>query len=785
MRMDIKLNRLQVTSFTFFIALGVLFNCGENKEKQIQTTSNIITKNEVQTIIGRGNCIECHQREYELWTGSDHDLAMDEANEKTVLGDFNNVEFTHFGVMSRFYKKADKYLVNTEGPDGNYHDYEIKYVFGFKPLQQYLIEFPNGHYQMLPFCWDTRAVEDGGQCWFHIYPDERIAPNDELYWTNMNQNWNYMCAECHSTNVKKNYHLESRSYHTTWSEVDVSCEACHGPGYEHSAWAKAKENGRRADAYKNMGLIVRLKDPAKGTWIFDMETGNAARTTPPKNKIQIEVCGRCHSRRATISEDYQYSLLMDTHRLQLLTENYYYADGQILEEVYVYGSFLQSKMYKKGVVCSDCHEPHSGKIYAQGNALCYRCHLYEKFGVKSHHFHNPDSSGASCVECHMSERIYMVVDPRRDHSIRIPRPDLSLKLESPNACNKCHSDKSVKWAVEYMVKWYGNEIQEQHHYGETVFSALNELPGAGKGLLNLIGDTAQSNIVRATALTILNRYSTPDIIETISTALQHSDPLIRFGALQAFGALQPGERFNLAKHLLVDPVRSIRIQAVNELLDVPQSALSSAERGMLNRAIQEYIQVQRFNGERAGSHLNLGILYFRQGYPDRAEQAFKTAIALEPYFVYSYINLSDLYRGQGLNDEGEKILREALVISPNSADLHYALGLALVRQKRTEEALAEIEKAVSLRPDDPNLNYVWAISLNSVGKTEEAISILENALKLRPTNRDLLFALTTINRDKGDFERALMYAQELVDYWPAEPSYQHLKEQIHSQLMKL
>jgi hypothetical protein len=363
------------------------FSCSrtDDKEKASKLHSNDKDKTtESFYYVGRDSCIDCHKREYELWKGSDHDIAMQEANEHTVLGEFNNAVFTQYGTTSKFYIRDGKYYVFTEGPGGELDEYEIAYTFGVTPLQQYLVEFPGGRYQMLPLCWDTRPPELGGQRWFHIYPDERIAPKDVLYWTKVNQNWNYMCAECHSTNVRKNYDLRNDRYQTTYSEIDVSCEACHGPGSKHTNWAKLLDREKGFSEEDMMGLRFRLKDPDKGTWVFNMETGNARRTVPLRSIQQIEACARCHSRRRVINEDYIHGrTLLDTHVPSLLVEDLYFADGQIQDEVYVYGSFLQSKMFSKGVLCHDCHEPHSMRVYSHGNVLCYRCHLQQKFGAKS------------------------------------------------------------------------------------------------------------------------------------------------------------------------------------------------------------------------------------------------------------------------------------------------------------------------------------------------------------------------------------------------------------------
>ncbi len=229
---------------------------------------------------GREACVACHQQQDTLFALSDHDLAMTIATGETVLGDFNNAKFTHQGITSKFYRKNGKFYVFTEGTGGELQEFQVKYTFGVRPLQQYLVEFPGGRLQCLPLCWDARPKAAGGQRWFHTYPDERIAPDDILYWTRISQNWNFMCAECHSTNLKKNFDPAKGEYNTTWSEIDVSCEACHGPGSRHIEWAKAAERGEKTGRFPGLGLVIRLKDRDKGLWVMNSKTGIAERTPP-------------------------------------------------------------------------------------------------------------------------------------------------------------------------------------------------------------------------------------------------------------------------------------------------------------------------------------------------------------------------------------------------------------------------------------------------------------------------------------------------------------------------
>ena len=383
--------------------------------------------------VGSEACAGCHANTFAAWKGSQHAHAMQHATAETVLGDFADARFQYAGIESTFFRRAGKYFVHTDGADGKLADFEIKYTFGVEPLQQYLVEFPDGRLQALSIAWDTRPPERGGQHWFHLYPNEKVDYRDELHWTRYSQNWNFMCADCHSTDVHKNYDAAANTYHTTFKEISVGCEACHGPGSLHLEWARTKP------ADKTEGLTVTLKERAGVHWSMDPTSGNAARSSPRVQDTEIEVCAQCHSRRSQIADGYRAGLpFLDFYRPALLSPGLYFADGQQRDEVYIWGSFLQSRMYHAGVTCSDCHEPHTQKLRAQGNDLCATCHLPTKYDASVHHHHTGSGPGTHCVDCHMPERAYMVIDLRRDHSIRIPRPDLSASLGTPNACSGCH-----------------------------------------------------------------------------------------------------------------------------------------------------------------------------------------------------------------------------------------------------------------------------------------------------------------------------------------------------------
>lgn len=761
----------------FFMASAVFFSC---RDRQGGTRHNG-TGNEIVAAdyVGRPACKECHELQHELYHNSDHDLAMDEATESSVLGDFDNSTFEHLGVTSRFFRKDGEFYVNTEGPGGVMQDYRIDYTFGVRPLQQYLIEFPGGAYQCLPIAWDTRPEEEGGQRWYHLYGEERIAPDDILYWTRTTQNWNYMCSECHSTNTRKNYDYETKTYNTVWDEIDVSCESCHGPGSTHVEWAERVEEGASPDIFPDLGLVVRLKDTDNATWIFDPDSTTARRSVPRKSDELVQMCARCHSRRSVLTEEYYHGgSLLETHWPSLLEENLYFADGQIEDEVYVYGSFLQSKMYKAGVVCKDCHEPHSGKVFVNGNALCYRCHMASAYGGREHHFHDPADEGASCVECHMHERTYMVVDPRRDHSIRIPRPDLSDKLGTPNACNQCHDDKSTAWATRYLKEWYGQDLLDTYHYGESFWAARQSYPEALPELIALANDRENAPMIRATAISLLGNYSDPSVLPLLGRMIGDPDPLIRYATLSVAQYAQDPSVVNMIINSLSDTTKLVRVMAANALTRFDIDNIPERKQKLFRETLDEYVQSLMINADHPGTHVNFGNLYLNEGDLSKAETSYMEAIEIEPGLVTAYINLADLYRRTNRDAEGEKILMSALEKYPELAAINYSLGLLKIRKGDNEGAMEYLKKAAELAPEVAQYSYVYGIGLNSMEKPGEAISFLKAALVNHPYNRDILYALTTIHMEQEQQETAKEYARKLLEYYPNDQNYRQVLDYL-------
>ena len=712
------------------------------------------------TFVGKAACAACHAGDVERWTGSHHDLAMQEVTESTVLGDFANANLTHYGVTSTFYRSNGRFMVRTEGADGQLADFEIKYVFGVHPLQQYLIEFPGGRLQALSLAWDTRTKEQGGQRWFHLYPDEKIAHDDELHWTKPSQNWNSMCAECHSTHLQKNYDPHTRSFATTWSEIDVSCEACHGPGSVHVAWAEQKPGWEKHHADK--GLVLLLDERQGVTWSIDPETGSARRSVPRTSDKEIEMCARCHARRGPITKQYVHGdRFMDHYQPRRLDEGMYFVDGQMDDEVYVYGSFVQSRMYHAGVTCSDCHEPHSSALKVPGNGVCLQCHQADRYDAPSHHFHIDEASGGSCAECHMPPRNYMVVDARHDHSMRIPRPDLSVKLGTPNACNNCHREKTPNWAAEQVVAWYGAAPQGFQRYAAALQAAREREPSAGRALAALIRDTETPDIARATALAGIAPHLTRESVDVLAVGVADDNPMVRTATLSALESVPSNIQVRMAWPLLTDPVRAVRIEAARILAAIPAGELGETQRAQLDRSIAEYVDSQLAMAERPEAQVNLGNHYAARGAIDSAIIAYTTAAELDPVFVPAYVNLADLHQRRGDEAAAEAALRRGIAQAAANAALQHALGLALIRQQRTDEAVQALQQAARLGPDNPRYVYVYAVALNSTGQPKQAIMVLQGAHNAHPNDSDILSALVAFHRDAGNQEQARRYAEKL------------------------
>ncbi|HEV8211797.1 MAG TPA: multiheme c-type cytochrome, partial [Vicinamibacterales bacterium] len=619
-----------------------------------------------------------------------------------------------------------KFYVSTDGADGQLATFTIRYTFGVYPLQQYLVELSNGRIQALPIAWDARPRTAGGQRWFHLNAGERVTSTDELHWTRPSQNWNYMCADCHSTGLRKNYDATTDRFETRWAEISVGCEACHGPGSRHITWAAA--GATKSDS--SYGLTNRLDERRGVHWTANVSTGNSVRSRPRATDREIESCAQCHSRRAQIADGYEAGKsYYDYYRPALLESPLYHVDGQQRGEVYEWGSFVQSKMYAHGVTCSDCHEPHSGALRGGDRlgGVCASCHSAAKYESMAHH-HHPAAAGVTCVSCHMPTTTYMTVDGRHDHSLRIPRPELSVRLGVPNACAACHASRPASWAAAQVAMWRGGDttVHGYQRFADAFAASEHGSAGAQSLLRALANDPTQPAIARATALSRLAAPADRASLTAVATGLDAADPLLRLAALRPLLMLPPQQRAQLVAPRLSDSLRTVRIDAAG-MHPGKAWVTDSYQSSALSRAAQEFVAAQRYNADRADARANLGTFLAVQGDVSGAASELLAAIQRDPFFIPAYANLADVYRTQGPthDTEAEQILRRGLTLVPQNAALHYALGLTLVRLGRKTAAIAELERAASLAPTDLRFLYTYAVGLYSTGNVNASLRTLD------------------------------------------------------------
>ncbi len=684
--------------------------------------------------VGSAACAACHPRETERWRGSHHDLALQRADARSVLGDFGASVATASGVEATFSKRDGRFFVRTEGPGGEPGEFEVVETFGVDPLQQFLVVLPGGRKQALAWAWDSRASAEGGKRWIHLPSDERVRPDDPLHWTNVAFGWNHQCAECHSTQVRKGYDSAAGSYATTFEEEDVGCEACHGPASRHVAWAEAggeAQGSGSADPLR--GLVFRIGAGDSARFVREPGERIAQRSRPRISRAEIETCARCHARRSTLREDYVHGRpILDTHLVALFDEDLYFADGQIRDEVYEYGSFLQSRMHAAGVTCSDCHDPHSLATYEEGNALCGRCHSPEVFDAPEHHHHAARSTAARCVTCHAPSRTYMRVDERHDHAFRVPRPDLSAEVGSPDVCTGCHEGRSPAWASGEIARWRGDRPAPREHFGRALHAGRSGAVDAEERLARLVLDESEPPIARASALRLMGDHLSPHSLGALRAGASSQDALLRLAAAGAAASLPPQERVAVAGRLLRDPVLAVRGEAALALADLPAQAIDPVTRVALDDALDEHRRVLGSALDQPHAHVGLGNLHVRDGDASAARASFERAIAMAPWAIAAYVNLADLERALGLEADAEATLRRALVRDPENADVLHALGLALVRQRRMSEAIDALGRAAERAPDRSRYALAYALALESVGETRRSREVLDAARRRRP-----------------------------------------------------
>ena len=600
--------------------------------------------------IGSAACVDCHQDVAEAWEGSHHALAWTSADAAHVRADFGDTTFALGDMTAEFRLSDGVYGVQVTETDGSVTDYKVHSVIGVAPLQQYLLETEPGRLQSFDVVWDVERAE-----WFHLYPDQDLPPDDGLHWTGPYKNWNGRCAECHATGYHKNYGSRTDRFRSTQAEIGVGCEACHGPGAAHLAWTEGQE-------VTDTGL-----DSVGFSMTFDMDNRDG----------YVDQCAGCHSRREPMGDGNPLpgTAYHDAYTLSLLRPGLYEADGQIRDEVYVYGSFLQSKMYAQGVGCGNCHDPHGADLLIEGNGLCTQCHSpagnaafptlrKAAYHTPDHHFHETDSAGAQCVSCHMAERVYMGVDGRRDHSFRVPRPDLGAQVGAPDTCTDCHSDRTQDWAATEIAARFPDSQHRGFHYGETLAAGRQDPQAAAEALLTLALDDTQPGIVRASAAELLGTAGLATLPDLAVPLLTDPDPLVRAASARLQAAAPPATRAARLMPLLSDPLRMVRVETARSMLDMSLQGLRPSQSAFVRAAMEEWQRSMMTRLDYPETHLVLAGLALSQRNAQAATAAFRTVVEMDPQRAEAWVMLVRIAHATDGPRAARSVLEDALAILP-------------------------------------------------------------------------------------------------------------------------
>ncbi|WP_349253599.1 tetratricopeptide repeat protein [Photobacterium galatheae] len=718
-------------------------------------------------------CASCHAKEVQQWQGSHHFYAMSHVSEKTVLGDFQNIKLQKDNLQFQLRMGDGEYLVEIKNDSGDVVRYPVRYTFGHYPLQQYAISVGKGKIQFIPFAWDSRSESEGGKRWFELYPDQKT--HDLFHWTQMGQNWNQMCADCHTTDFQKHYDPKTRQYQSTYSAVNVSCEACHGSSQQHLDWA----NGDTEISQKGFPQWIGKRTP----FFVSQPDGQMKAMTGLKESQQVAVCATCHARRTQLADRTAPHHFLQDYQGALLTSDIYHVDGQIWQEDYVWGSFLQSKMYQAGVTCTNCHNPHSGETVLPGNQTCTQCHSTTTYDNTTHHRHAAGRAGSQCVDCHMPATTYMQIDPRRDHSFRIPRPDLTLKTQAPNACNQCHADQSAQWASQHLNIWFPKSRHRSPDHFSLAFQAADQGSLSASESLTRIAQSRQyPEIVRASAIVRMAAYPDRNSQVAIARAVREDAPLKRQAAIGATALYPIAERYRLLAPLLADeraPIRAGAAQVLAPMLTMPYVLhLTEAQQSVLKQGLATYRDMQRYQSDRGFSYANLGNLAVALGEMDEAESHFQTAIDVEPIFIPAYVNLADVYRVKGDETKARAVLDQALKIHPNEPSVLYAKAMSWVRSGEKAKASPFLKGAVEYSEGNVDYLYTYGLLLQALGHTRQAVGYMHQAMKIAPQNPEIYYTVVQSYLQLKDFEHALFYAQQLALLVPGNAQIQQLIQQI-------
>ncbi len=688
--------------------------------------------NKYSAYAGSASCLECHAEEFKKWAGSHHAEAERLIRTNRDQAAFDPArEFKHGTQKTLVQWRAGQAQIAGIGWSHLWETNPVARVIGEDPLRQFLIAFPCGRFQVQEASYDPRSNE-----WFNVYGREDRQPGEWGHWTGRGMNWNSMCAACHNTRVQKNYDAAADAYHTTMAEPTVSCEACHGPLKAHVDWQR-KYGG--------------TNDPA----------------FPKLSRAQIfNVCASCHARRADLTGDFVPGDKFDDH-FDLTTvdaSEIFYPDGQIHDEDYEVSAFLGSKMQQAGLTCLDCHPRslHMAKLH--GNALCLQCHKggFPKaptINPTEHSHHADGSAGNECANCHMPQTVYMQRHSRHDHGFTIPDPLLTKQFGVPNACNRCHADKSADWSLTNTIVWYGGKMQRPtRERAQIIARARNGEDSSRTNLVRLL-QTEEIPYWRAVAANLLGSWAAdPKITQALLQGLNDTNPMVRSACVRSLAPLVDDERVTKAiEPKLADPFRNVRVAAAWTL---------RATLDMNSPAAEDLKRFMEFNADQPVGQLQLGAFEIARGNLTKALGYFQTAVKWDPYSPGIRHELAIVFSQLGRPAEAVAQLETAVKLAPKDAEFHYKLALALNEVGATDRMLAELEQAVQCDPRHARAWYNLGLARSARGNDAGALAALLRAESADSSDPRAPYARATVLARMGRTAEARQSAQRALERDP-------------------
>ena len=751
------------------------------REKSAAPQKGTASRSPSPVYAGSLSCKECHTDIFEKWQDSHHALAEVPFDDQIHGSAFEpGREVKHGGQKTVIGRTDGACTITTMGADGKVATFTPLRVIGKSPLWQVVVAAEGGREQVTSLAYDPVKHE-----WFDVYGDENRRPDEWGFWANRGMTWNAMCGSCHNTGYEKNYAPETDSYDTRFFELGVGCEGCHGPQQNHVRAMTAEEK------------TASEKDPSEeSNWLTaafrkDRSVGEPILSEPERAHAtrMMDTCGSCHARRVDLTGTFRPGdLFLDHFRPVIPDEtDLFYEDGQVREEDYEYTSFLSSRMYALGVRCSHCHDPHTARLRTQGNPLCLNCHQ-GKIDPVTHSHHDVTQSGGQCVGCHMPETTYMQRHPRRDHGFTIPDPALTRDYGIPNACNRCHEDQSVEWALEWTSTWYGERMDRHTQERARVLAEARRQREGASGKLAAFLKKETSTFWRAVGLGLSEPWlqATPDLQEVLSEALASDDPLLRSTAARLTGGLLEDPNLTprtreaikeLLAKLIEDPVRAVRIDTAWAL----RRSLS-----LTNDAGRELERYLAYNSDQPAGALQRGIFHFdRQEKPGNLGKAIgwlEKAVTWDPNAAPLHQSLAIAYSSAGRPRQAIVSLERAHALEPKQATYTYDLALGLSELGKLEEAERYLQRTVELDETFARAWYNLALARNQLGKPQEAIDTLRKLQALEPQNPDYVYTRATILRDMGRFEDALKTVKEAEQLAPGTPLLLQFRASLHKAL---